>query len=78
MNIYTFSSDSHNILLDDYYLPSLPSCFNPFVLKIPQFGSGEFDDDKNFYLSMKEKVKLLIYSLKNEKNTFVYSDCDIS
>lgn len=78
MNIYTFSSDSHNILLDKYYLPSLPSCLNPIVLKIPQFGSGHFDDDKNFYLSMKEKVKLIIYSLRNEKNIFIYSDCDLS
>ena len=79
MKLITFYSDSHKILLDNYFLPSLKK-FNEFeiiVEKINQNSEGYYGCD-GWGETMTNKVDLIIKTI-NETwgNYFVYADCDI-
>lgn len=80
MKLYTFYTDSHSRLLNNYFLPSVPKNddIELVVEKFPQeCSSGNFMEDgwKN---TMIKKVEYILKSI-NEcyGDSFIHSDCDI-
>jgi len=77
MKIFTFHSDSHKDMLENYFLPTVPDDMDICVKKIPQeCKSGSFESD-GWMDSMRRKVQYIIDCCKTEKDIFVHSDCDI-
>lgn len=80
--ILTFYSETHKKLYDDYFFPSyykflskkykLINCVIPQVCSSGEFASEGFDD------AMFKKIELIIENIDvNDKNIFVFSDCDV-
>jgi len=82
MKLYTFYSDSHKEIYEDYFLKSFNDCglnksFELDVTHIEQRGSGDITSG-GFNGSMVDKVKILQRaSQENYGKHFVFSDCDV-
>ena len=62
MKVITVCSDSHNELLEQHFLPSLPSTLTPVVVKTSQRGNGNHGWTPDFIAAMREQfgeVKVL-------------------
>jgi hypothetical protein len=81
MKIYTFYTDSHQSLLNDWFLPSFNKTNKNMELIITKFEqhckSGEYMSD-GWMTSMHNKVDLIIRGIEENWNDyFVHADCDI-
>ena len=80
MNLYTFYTDSHSKLLNNYFLPSVPKedDFNVIVEKFPQEClSGSFMES-GWIDTMKKKVSYILRGIEETwGNIFIHSDCDV-
>jgi hypothetical protein len=82
MKLYTFYSDSHKEIYEDYFLKSFNDCglnksFELDVTRIEQRGIGGWGSE-GFNESMIDKVKILQRaSQENYGKHFVFSDCDV-
>ena len=80
--IYTFYSDSHSELFNNYFLPSfnehLSESFVLYTMNIEQkCETGEFNTE-GFSETMADKLVLIKRAIADNKDTpFVYADCDI-
>jgi hypothetical protein len=80
MKVYTIYTESHSVLLNNFFLPSLSYIPNIELIidyKPQDCSSGEYM--QNGWLStMKHKVRLHIDACKKtEDEFFIYSDCDV-
>lgn len=75
MKLYTCYSDSHKILFDNYFYPSLPEDVDLVVTHLQQIGDGSYKNS-GWRLSMMEKVKVILRAL-DENDYFIWSDCDV-
>lgn len=79
MKIYACYSPSHKRLLQDHFLPSLPSDLEPHLLELTaQHGSGVFHED-GFSEACREKLAYLCEALAENMNgePFLFSDVDV-
>jgi hypothetical protein len=81
MKIYTFYTDSHKQLLDDFFLPSFEKTNKNMELIVTKFDqqckSGIYMSD-GWMKSMHDKVDLIIRGIEENWNSFfVHADCDI-
>jgi len=82
MNLYTFYSDSHSELYNNYFLKSLNKTdgdkFKLFTKKVEQkTETGSFNEN-GFNSTMNDKVELLLDAINdNWGNWFLFADCDI-
>jgi len=81
MKLYTFYSDTHTVLYEDYFLKSLKENGTEFELltkKVDQKTLNGSFNDVGFNSTMKDKVSLLIDAINdNWGEWFLFSDCDI-
>jgi len=83
MKIYTFYSQTHQILYENYFKKSLRKIYNEKQLPIvayraPQEGKTGSFTEKEFIDAMKHKYTLLYQAAEeNQNKPFVYSDCDV-
>jgi len=77
MKVFTFYSDTHETMLNDWFLKTIPNDVDVKIKKIPQeCATGEFQSD-GWMQSMYRKVDYLIECCETEEEVFVHSDCDI-
>lgn len=82
MKLYTFYSDSHEELYNDYFLESfkkhgLDKHFELDATKVDQKGNGDFGT-QGFNSTMVDKVEILLRAVEeNPDQPFVFADCDI-
>lgn len=77
MKLITVCSDSHNELLEQHLLPSLPPTLIPVVVKTEQRGNGDHGWTDEFIGAMREKMTVVLNYTKNETEPFIYCDADI-
>lgn len=81
LKIYTFYTDSHKKILDEYFLPSLYKTNKDLEVKIKKFDqkciSGDYMSD-GWCETMMNKVDYILKSI-NETwgDVFIHADCDI-
>lgn len=78
MDIFTFYTPSHEVLLERYFLASLPDEYVPHIFELPQdCSSGNYESD-GWNTTMRKKVELMIEATKQcWGRPFVFSDCDV-
>jgi hypothetical protein len=81
MKLYTFYTDSHKILFDDWFLPSFTSTNKNIELITTKFDqhckSGNFMEE-GWMRSMHDKIDLVIRGIEENWNEyFIHSDCDV-
>lgn len=80
MKLYTFYTDSHNTLFEDFFMPSLDKVKNINVIAkkdIQKCNTGSYMD-AGWLETMKFKVSLHIESSSYHNDEFyIYSDCDV-
>lgn len=78
MKIYTFYTDSHDILLNKYFLPTVPDEFEVIVEKFPQdCESGNFMQS-GWFDTMTKKVNYVLKSIEEcWGGEFIHADCDV-
>lgn len=81
MKVYTFYTDSHQQLLNDWFLPSFNETNKNMELIITKFDqqckSGVYMSD-GWMKSMHDKVDLIIRGIEENWNEyFIHADCDI-
>jgi len=76
--MYTFYTDSHEVLYRDFFLPSVPESFEMVVEHFPQeCPSGNFHGD-GWMNTMTRKVDYVIRAIEENMNDwFIHADCDI-
>lgn len=81
IKLYTFFTESHRVLLDHYFLPSLKSINDDFDIEVIEF---EQDGHESHYMGsgwntmMLNKVHLILRAIEeNWGSVFVYADVDI-
>jgi len=83
MKVYIFYTDSHKILLDDFFLPSIKDEYNAelditkFAQKCP---SGKLNDDgwiETMYFKVDTILKGINENINKQNNIFIHSDIDI-
>lgn len=80
MKIYTFYTDSHSNLLNDYFLPSLPpeDNFEVIVEKFPQECKNGNFMASGWIETMQKKVLYILRGIEeNWGESFIHADCDI-
>jgi hypothetical protein len=80
MKLYTFYTDSHSILFDNFFKPSLSivDSIDLIYKKEPQKCTTASYMDSGWLETMKSKVQLHIEASKQfDDQHFIYSDCDI-
>ena len=77
MKVITVCSDSHNELLEQHFLPSLPSTLTPVVVKTNQRGNGNHGWTPDFIAAMREKLSVVLEYTRMEKTPFIYCDADV-
>lgn len=81
--IYTFFSESHKDLLNDYFIRSfertkMNEYFSLDITRVPQQSvSGDFGSP-GFAECMQDKIKVILRAIdENEGGMFIFADCDI-
>jgi hypothetical protein len=79
MKLYSFYTESHNVLLNEWFLPSLKDNYELVLKKYPQVGDPKQKyGTVEFNRSMLYKVDLIIEAIKeNWGSIFIYSDVDV-
>ncbi len=77
MKIYAITSSSHNILRDEWFLPSIRDEFPVEVEEVEQLGNGSIGTT-DFNKIMLQKVNLILRAIEEQwGGWFIYSDVDI-
>lgn len=76
--IYTLYTETHKHMLEEYFLPSVPSSFEIVQREFPQeCPTGAFHAD-GWMKTMTRKVEYIIESIQETMGSwFIHSDCDI-
>jgi len=82
MKVYTFFSESHEKMLNDYYLKTFPYEIDMdlVIRKIPQECSSASFMNSGWMNSMRKKMEYVmdaILETKGKDEFFIHSDCDI-
>lgn len=80
MKIYTFYTESHKSLLENFFIPSLFKYESPSLVveNLTQKCQTATYMKQGWLETMMDKVNLIIKAIKdNYGNVFIYSDCDI-
>lgn len=80
MKIYTFYTDSHTTLLNDYFLPSLQpeDNFEVVIEKFPQECKNGNFMASGWIETMQKKVSYILRGIEeNWGSIFIHADCDI-
>jgi len=80
MKLYTFYTESHSVLLNNYFLPSIPKNDNLelIVEKMPQECETGNYMDGGWNITMKRKVDYILRSIDEcYGDVFIHADCDI-
>ena len=79
MNFYTFYTDSHKKLYEDYFLSSFPKDeFNLVCEKFKQECPSGTYREEGWNLTMSKKIQLIIDGIKESWGEYiVHGDCDI-
>ena len=85
MKLYAFATPSHRHLVEDHFLPSLPTSIEHHVKWVSQFqnkmcdeSSGRYDED-GFNQTVKKKIEHIILIIQDSMHMrpFIYSDVDV-
>lgn len=77
MKVFTFYSETHESMLKDWFLRTIPKDVEVILKKIPQeCTTGEFETD-GWMKSMVRKVQYIIDCCEEETEVFIHADCDI-
>ena len=78
MNLYFLSSPSHNVLQNDWFLPSIQDDFSLVQQDVIQLCPDGTYRSPGFREMMAQKVDLIIRAIHdNPKEVFLYSDVDV-
>lgn len=75
MRLYTCYSESHRVLFNNYFCPSLPTEIEIDATHVQQIGDGNYMNS-GWKLSTMEKIKIMLRAV-NENEYFIWSDCDV-
>jgi hypothetical protein len=77
MKLYTYYSESHQVLFERYFRPSLPDGddLELEVTQIRQFGDGNYMTE-GWRQTMREKVGVILNALDRDP-CFIWDDCDV-
>ena len=82
MKIYTFYTPSHEVFLNEWFIPSLKNTNQDFELVVRKFdqkcSTGNFMDE-GWNDTMSDKIDYILYSIDDtpEGEYFIHADCDI-
>lgn len=81
LKLYTFYTDSHKKLLEEYFLPTFNETNKDLILKIKKFeqecSSGNYMSS-GWYQIMMKKVDYILESIEESwGEIFIHADCDI-
>lgn len=77
MKIYSCFTPSHEVLYREYFFPTLPQDFEPYVAQIDISGSGDFGT-ADFMQTLEVKIEMVLNSIAdNAGSAIVWSDVDI-
>ena len=75
--LYVFSSESHDLFKNNFFIPSIKDDFELVEFKFSQNGSGEYYET-GWIETMEEKIEVIIQAIhENWGDWFVYSDVDV-
>lgn len=75
--IYACYSPSHTRLLEEHFLPSIPTGFDVVLRRFDQVcQSGEYKSS-NWGLATEHKIFLILEAIERETEPFVFSDVDV-
>jgi len=78
VKIYTCYSLSHKVLVDNFFLPSIPKDLRLTLEKHPQICETDKFCQKNWVETVRKKISFLIKAIQsNMGNIFIFSDCDV-
>jgi len=77
MRIYASYTSSHRPLLEQHFLPSIPSGFDVVLRKNPQSCPSGIFRSLNWSAAMQDKIRLVLDALTTEKTPFIVSDVDV-
>jgi hypothetical protein len=78
MKVFTFYSDTHENMLKEWFLKTLPDDVEVVIKRIPQdCPTGEFDSGEGWDKAMLNKHEYIIECCENETEIFIHADCDI-
>jgi hypothetical protein len=82
MKIYTFYTPSHEVFLNEWFIPSLKNTNQDFELVVRKFdqkcSTGKFMDE-GWNDTMSDKIDYILHSIDEtpEGEYFIHADCDI-
>lgn len=75
--IYACYSPSHKPLLDEHFLPTIPSGFDVILRRFDQVcPTGNFMSEK-WGEAVEHKIRFILEAIDSEKEPFLYSDVDV-
>ena len=78
MRMYSCYSRSHKVLVDNFFLPSIPDDVQLILKEHPQICETACFYQKNWMEAVRGKIPFLVYAIQeNLGNVFVFSDCDV-
>lgn len=78
MKLYSFYTESHKVLLNDWFIPSIKDDYEVVLKESPQTCSEGIFHAEGWNVCMLDKIKFIINAIKEEEGeVFVYSDVDI-
>ncbi len=78
MNVYSVYTSSHEKLLNDWFLPSIPKTWKLCLTKVDQVCPSGSYHSSGWYNMMASKYDVIIEAIKENKNKyFIHSDIDI-
>lgn len=77
MRIYASYSDSHRLLLERHFLPSIPPGFDVVLRKHKQLCPSGVFNSNGWDAAMEEKVRFRLDAIENETEPFILCDVDI-
>lgn len=81
LNLYTFYTDTHEILLNDFFITSFNETnmcddFNLHTIKAKQKSNTGCFNSPGFHGTMLDKLDIIISAMESD-DLFVFADCDI-
>lgn len=77
LKVYCAYTPSHEALLRDWFLPSVPDGLEVVAMPLPVSGNGDFET-RDFLVALRHKVDLILASVRdNPGDWIVWSDVDI-
>ena len=81
LNLYTFYTNTHEILLNDFFIPSFNRTemfnnFNLHTIKTEQKSNTGSFNSPGFHVTTVDKLDIIINAI-NSDETFIFADCDV-